>query len=107
MLAIAKVLVPEQPDRGLGRQHPALFLDDRPLERSLLPILADDLLEVVRVEDPAHHVLGARLLPLLHDHDVEARPGHRDRSADSGRSGADDDGVELLFVGHPRTSYPQ
>ena len=99
MLPVAEVLVVDA-DRGLGRHHPAPLLDDRALERRLLPAVAYDLLEVVVVEDAAHDVLGARLRAALEQRHLQAGLGHRDRGRRAGRAGADDDRVELLVVGH-------
>jgi hypothetical protein len=98
VVAVAKVLVAEQPERGLVGHEPPLLLDHRALDGRLLPCVADDLLQVVAVEDAAHHVLGAGLLPLFEDDDLQPRLGHRDRGRDAGRAGPDDDGVKLLVL---------
>ena len=56
MRAVADVLVVESDGRVRSHQ-PAPLVDDRPLERSLLPVLAYDLFEVVVVENAAHDIL--------------------------------------------------
>jgi len=44
-------------DRRFRSHHPAPLLDDGTLERRFLPRVAYDLLEVVVVQNAAHHVL--------------------------------------------------
>lgn len=100
MLAVAEVLVAKQPDRGVRGHEPALLLDDGALQRGLLPILADHLFEVVGVENPAHDVLGAWLLALLDEGDLEPGLGHRGRGGGAGGARSDDDRVQLFLFGH-------
>jgi len=103
MLPIAEVLVVEA-DVRLGSHHPAALFDDRTLERCLLPGVPYDLLEIVVVEDAAHHVLGARLLTALEERHLEAGLCHRDGRGGACGPRADDHGVELLLVSHPTQS---
>src|SRR4029077_2898994 len=87
VLAVAQVLVVDA-DGRVRRHDPAPFLNDRTLERRLLPCVAYDLLEGVAVENPAHDILGARLAPALEESDLEAGFGHRERGCGSRRPGA-------------------
>src|SRR5205807_1180426 len=96
---VAKVLVVEA-DVGLLGHHPAPLLDDRSLERRILPGLAYDLLEIVVVEDASHDVLRAWLLPALEEGDLKTCLGHGDGGGAAGRARTHDDGVELLLVSH-------
>ena len=101
---IAKILVVEA-DIGVLGHHPAPLLDDRALERRLLPGLAYDLLEIVVVEDAAHDIFRAWLLPALEEGDLKASLGHGDGGGASGRARTHNDGVELLLVSHRSQSY--
>src|SRR5438552_3931623 len=66
MGAVADVLVVEA-DGGIRRHQPPSLLDDWPLQRSLLPVVAYDLFEVVVVQDAAHHVFRPGLRAALEE----------------------------------------
>src|SRR5882762_9224580 len=99
MLAVAKILVVDA-DRRFRRHDPATLLDDGALERRLLPLVAYDLLEVVAVQDAAHHVLGAGFRSTLEQGDLQSRFGHGNRSRSAGWARPDNHRVELFVVGH-------
>src|SRR5207302_10132647 len=71
------------------------------LHRRGLPELRDDVGQHAAVHHAAHHVLHARPLAALEQHDAEAAARHRQRRGRAAGAGADDDRVELLGSHEP------
>jgi hypothetical protein len=92
-----------QPDRRVRREEHDLVAGDAPLVGGVVEVVRDHLLQHARVQHAAGQVLGpGRLAALDHRHGA-ALPGEQRRGDAPGRTGPDDDDVEVR-LGHRSAS---
>ena len=82
---------------GVVVHHPEALLDEMAFQRRILAEIRDELLQHVRIEDRALHVLGAGIFAALDLQHFEAAFGHGEGGGVAGHAGADHDRIEFFF----------